>query len=518
MIRLSRLMECLLLLGAGCVVPSLDDLCPKEVILAYPDEDGDGHGAAGAEGRLVCGRVPKGYSTVADDCDDRPGVGVLVHPGVAEVCDGVDNDCDGLTDEGLMRDFYADRDGDGVGAGDAVSACVPPPAHVALAGDCDDNDAERGPGRFEVLDGKDNNCSGTTDEALFSAGESHAVALRQDGTLLAWGCNDWGVLGDGTTLSREVPAAVPGLTRVIAVAAGRYHTVALSQDGTVWTWGNNEWGQLGLGEAAPTTRGPTQVPGLAEVTAISVGLAHSVALRRDGTVWAWGHNVNGEVGDGSNVNRFSPVQVIGVSNVVAVAAGAIHTVALQRGGTVWSWGFNGNGQLGDSTGENRSVPGRVWGLTEAKTVDSHGDHTVALMRDGTVWAWGRNNWGQLGDGTATLRLTPVQVAIPEGVFAVFGGGDHTVALGRDGSVWAWGSNERGQLGIGTASGSRMPVRVYGIGEVVSIAAGWSNTLAVQRDGTFWAWGRNQCGQIGDGTMLDRTVPTSVPILDYSMGD
>jgi|GEM_PF-4078743 len=518
MLRMSWLMGCLLLLGAGCVVPSLEDLCPNGGILVYPDADGDGHGAAGAEGRRVCGRVPAGYSTVADDCDDRPGVGALFHPGAAEVCDGLDNDCDGLRDEGVTSDFYADWDGDGVGAGEAVQACVPPPSHVARSGDCDDNDAERAPGRFELLDGKDNNCSGTIDEALFASGKHHAVTLRQDGTLLAWGCNDWGALGDGTTISREVPAEVPGLTRVIAVAAGSYHTMALRQDGTVWTWGNNQWGQLGLGDEAPSTMEPTQVPGISEVTAISVGLTHSVALRRDGTVWAWGYNASGELGDGSNVHRFTPVQVIGVSNVVAVAAGAIHTVALRSDGSVWSWGFNENGQLGDGTMESRSVPGEVWLMPEAAAVDSHGDHTVALMRDGTVWAWGRNNWGQLGDGTTIDSPEPVQVAILEDVTAVFGGGDHTVALGRDGRVWSWGSNEWGQLGTGTTRSSRTPVRVYGVGEVVSIAAGWSNTLAVKWDGTFWSWGRNQCGQIGDGTLSNRRSPTPVPTLNYSMGD
>ncbi|MCP3097865.1 hypothetical protein LZ198_03135 [Myxococcus sp. K15C18031901] len=630
MTRIAWLTGALLLLGTGCVVPTF--LCPEAVIQVYPDADGDGHGAVGSQGREVCGSVPQGYSKVADDCDDQPGAGARRHPGAEEVCDGLDNDCDGQVDEGLsgvaevcdgldnncdgrvdeglssaeevcdgvdndcdgqvdeglsgiaevcdgidndcdgqvdeglsgvaevcdgldndcdgqvdeglagveevcdgvdnncdgrvdegvMKTFYPDKDGDGVGAGAPVLACFPPTAHVAVAGDCDDNDSRRAPGKFERLDGLDNNCSGTVDEAFFSAGDEHAVALRQDGTLLSWGCNTSGGLGDGTTVSREVPMAVPGLSQVIAVATGRYHTVALKQDGTVWTWGSNTWGQLGLGTSVSSASVPSLVPGLTEVMAISAGLSHSMALKRDGTVWTWGYNASGQLGDGTLTHRFKPLRVTGLSDVVSISAGSSHSVALLRDGMVWTWGENGEGQLGDWMMEDRPVPGEVWGLMGGVTaVDSHGDHTLALRWDGTVWAWGRNDSGQLGNGTnMPVEEGAAQVLIPTGVefTAVFGGGRHSVALDRDGNVWVWGSSAFGQLGSGSSSSRWKPMQLTGVADVVSLAAGGSNTLAVKRDGTFRAWGRNQCGQVGDGTKVDRTVPTEVPALNYSMGN
>lgn len=529
MIRMSWMMGFLLLAGTGCVVPSLEELLGPEQqapdagcaasasIQVFPDVDGDGYGAAGAVAQSVCGAVPAGYSKVAEDCDDRFGIGARAHPGGVEVCDQTDNDCDGQVDEGLpLTDFYPDRDGDGVGAGVALKACAPPLAHAARSGDCDDDDPERSPSQFERLDGKDNNCSGAVDEALFSAREYHAVSMRPDGTLLAWGDGEWGALGDGTTTSHDLPARVRNLTGVIAVAAGTFHTVALRQDGSVWTWGSNQWGQLGLDESSVMELVPRQVQSLTEMTAVSSGLAHSVALKKDGTVWAWGFNATGELGDGSTDHRPLPVKVQNLSDVVAAVAGSIHSVALKRDGSVWAWGFNENGQLGDGTTLNRLLPVRVKGLTDIAAIASHGDHSVALQRDGTLWVWGKNELGQLGDGTTTARTLPVKVSIPGGVASVLGGFNHTVALSRDGTVWSWGSNGGGQLGNGSTRDSPVPVRAQGLADVVSVSAAFAQTFAVRRDGTVWAWGSNAWGLIGDGTKVDRVVPVRVPVLDYPM--
>jgi len=347
---------------------------------------------------------------------------------------------------------------------------------------------------------------GLTESAFVSAGGGHTVALRADGTVWAWGLNTSGQLGDGTTAGwRSTPVQVQGAVYVVAAAAGYGHAAVLCGDGTVWTWGGNYFGQLGDGTTAGRTT-PAQVPGLTDVAAASAGYSHTVALRRDGTVWAWGWNSDGQVGDGTTANRSTPVQVPGLSDVVGVTAGDSYTVALRRDGTVWTWGSNYSGQLGDGTTTDRTTPLQVPGLSDVAGVEAGGRHTVALRRDGTVWAWGGNRYGPLGDGTTTDRTTPVQVPGLTDVAAVAAGLEHTVALRRDGTVWAWGWNRYGQVGDGFTDNRTTPHQARGLTDVVAVGAGDGHTVALRRDGTVWAWGGNSSGQLGDGTLVRRLTP------------
>ena len=249
------------------------------------------------------------------------------------------------------------------------------------------------------------------------------------------------------------------LTGVVAIATGDGHTVALKQDGTVWTWGLNASGQLGDGTQFNHRTTPAPVPGLSGVAVIVAGYDHTLALKQDGTVWAWGNNSYGQVGDGTTVDRTTPVQVPGLSGVVALAAGYRHSLARRPDGTVWAWGGNFSGQLGDGTTIDRGTPAPVPGLTGLVAVVARARHSLALKQDGTIWAWGRNHLGQLGDGTSTNRSTPVQVAGLTGVASIAAGELHTVALKPDGTVWAWGGNVLGQLGDGTAAHQFTPVLV-----------------------------------------------------------
>ena len=264
-----------------------------------------------------------------------------------------------------------------------------------------------------------------------------------------------------------------------------------------------------------------QGPSHGSVASVSAGTFHTCALTTEGGVMCWGANGNGQLGDGSSVERrTSPVNVAGLANgVVAVSAGELHTCALTGSGRVKCWGENGNGQLGDGTTTDRSTPVDAVGLAEGVVAISTGTiHTCALTTSGGVRCWGRMLLGPLsvqeralGTGMARDIKTAEQVEdLTTGVIAVSSGTLHTCALSTSGGVKCWGYNREGQLGDGTKTDSGTPVDVSGLSRgVVSISAGWKHTCAVTSDATVKCWGWNNGGQIGDGTVTDRTTPTAV---------
>lgn len=191
----------------------------------------------------------------------------------------------------------------------------------------------------------------------------HALAIVGDGTVRAWGRNDSGQLGDGTSADRTAPVEVAGLATVTSVGAGGTHSVAVTADGRVWTWGDNRFGQLGSGEEGVRSRArAAPVASLGGFVSVRAGGAHVVALRGDGTVWTWGNNGRGQLGDGTTVTRRAPVQVSSLSGVVQVAAGATHTLAVTADGTVWAWGSNHKGQLCSGTSLDSPRPQAVSGF------------------------------------------------------------------------------------------------------------------------------------------------------------
>jgi alpha-tubulin suppressor-like RCC1 family protein len=206
------------------------------------------------------------------------------------------------------------------------------------------------------------------------------------------------------------------------------------------------------------------------ITAITRGNWHSLALTSDGTVWAWGRNSWGQLGNGTWNNSNVPVQVSGLTGITAIAAGAAYSLALKSDGTVWTWGDNGDGQLGNRTWDNSNLPVQVSGLTGITTIAAGDSHSLALKNDGTVWAWGYNRHGQLGNGTNKDSNVPVQVSGLTGITAISAAGDsHSIALKNDGTIWAWGDNGDGELGNGTNKDSNVPVQVSGLIGVTTIA-------------------------------------------------
>jgi len=295
-----------------------------------------------------------------------------------------------------------------------------------------------------------------------------------------------------------------------AAAAGGSHSLALKADQTVWAWGANSSGQIGDGTTTQRLT-PVQVSGLMTVIAIAAGLNHSLALKADGTVVAWGANGSGQLGDNTIVQKTSPVAVSGLSGVVAIAAGTNHSLALKSDGSVVAWGSNSNGQLGDNSTTQRLTPVPVSSLSSVATIAAGSDHSLALKTDGTLAAWGANASGQLGDGSYTQRLTPVPVGSLSGVSSVTAGTAFSAALRANGMssgvTWAWGTNSSGQLGDGTTVSWN--TQVSGAGDVVLLATGEAHVLAFKQDGSAWAWGLNNHGQIGDGSTAQRTTPTRI---------
>jgi alpha-tubulin suppressor-like RCC1 family protein len=430
-----------------------------------------------------------------------------------------------------------------------------------------------------------------------ASGYSHTLALLSDGTVQAWGDNYWGQLGNGTRTDSTTPVWVcaPGrtncatdptarLTGVTAIAAGgNRDTLARLWDGTVLAWGSNANGQLGDGTMDYRTT-PVWVcaPGrtncatdptarLTDVTALSTGGKHNVAVRWNGAVVAWGSNEYGQLGNGTRTDSATPVWVCApdhtdcaddpaarLSGVTTLGVGLYHTVAALRDGTVLAWGDNSIGQLGDGTKDSRTTP--VWVCngrnpwhadcandpaarlnTDVIALSAGSYHTLALLRNGTVLAWGSNANGQLGIGVlndSTIPLwvicTPDQTTCDPrhtarltGVIALGAGTSYSAALRQDGTVLTWGSDNGGQLGNGGGSDRSIPGWVCAQGRisdcstfpdsrlagVAVLSAGSGHSAAILGDGSIVAWGSNDYGQLGNGTTDSSSNPVPVVKLD-----
>src|SRR5262249_22142232 len=306
---------------------------------------------------------------------------------------------------------------------------------------------------------------------------------------------------------------LPSRAAAETVAAGANHTVLVKPDGTVWTWGYNGTGQLGDGTQTQRAT-PVQVTTLVNIVAVAAGANHTLALDSSGTVWAWGYNFYGQLGDNSTTMRTSPVVVGDLPNVIAIAAGTSHSVALGADGSVWTWGRNDQGQLGnDNLAITQSnVPLLISSPGTATAIAAGRNHTLTVRTGGELWGWGANGSGQLGDTTTTTpRSSPVRAAGITGAIAAAGGNAHSVVLLSNGQVWATGDDSSGQLGDNGSTNRSTMAQVAGVPLASAMAAGLSFTSVRTQAGQEWRWGGGTPGQIGDGAGATVRTPVKTNI-------
>ena len=357
--------------------------------------------------------------------------------------------------------------------------------------------------------------------ANYFGGTGNDLVLHwADTRIAAWGLNNYGQIGDGTTLLKTTPVAVDdsGLLAgktVFDVSGGYLHTLALCSDGTVAAWGYNVHGQLGNNGSAASRVPAAVTPGGAlagkTVVAISAGAYHNLALCSDGTLVAWGYNNYGQLGTGDTQARRTPVIVpplgaLAGKRVTAIAAGSYHSLALCSDGSLVGWGYNDEGELGDGTTTRRMIPvaadhGGALAGKKVAMIRSGQYHSLALCTDGSVVSWGYNPRGQLGDGGTANRLSPVDVTgsgalAGRTVVDLAAGGSHGLALCSDGTAAAWGHNHRGQLGSAGGGQSALPQLVTHAISTRRVTAGSFHSMALAGDGSLSAWGDSANGQLG----------------------
>jgi hypothetical protein len=333
---------------------------------------------------------------------------------------------------------------------------------------------------------------------------------------MTWGMNSEGQLGDNTQTSRSSPVQTItyGANWKSVACDGEGFNAAIKTDGTLWTWGRNYLGQLGDNTSYNSSKSsPVQTIAFGtNWKQVSCGYGHAAAIKTDGTLWTWGQNYYGELGDNTIIMKSSPVQTVaGGTNWKQVSCGDFdaHTAAIKTDGTLWVWGKNNQGQLCDNTTTNRSSPIQTITFgTNWMQVSCGNSTTAAIKTDGSMWSWGLGTSGQLGDNTILSKSSPVQTITRGTNWKQVAAGYITAAIKTDGTLWTWGSNYAGCLGDNTIENKSSPVQTVAFGtNWKQVAASNFVTAAIKTDGTLWCWGRNNYyGQLGDNTTTNKSSP------------
>jgi alpha-tubulin suppressor-like RCC1 family protein len=328
--------------------------------------------------------------------------------------------------------------------------------------------------------------------------------------LWVYGRNTNGLLADNSQTHRSSPVqTVAGGTNWVQTASSPNGGAGIKNDGTLWTWGSNSNGIVGDNTATHRSSPVQTVAGGTDWKFVTLGWLYAIALKTNGSLWAWGQNTDGQHGRSDTTGRSSPIQEITNGIWSVASAGNYHTSGIKNDGTLWTWGRNTNGQLGVNDVTHRSSPTQVGSLTSWTKVSNGGHHTMALQNNGTLWSWGfAGASSRIGTGDATHRSSPVQTISGGTNWKLIAAGAYnSAAIKTDGTLWVWGSGAQGQIGDGSAAGKNSPTQTIAGGTNWKIVAcGRYNVYGIKTDGTMWGWGNNSFGQIGTNDQTHRSSP------------
>eukprot|EP01025_Chloroclados_australasicus_P025419 TRINITY_DN2539_c0_g1_i1.p2 TRINITY_DN2539_c0_g1~~TRINITY_DN2539_c0_g1_i1.p2 ORF type:complete len:402 (-),score=54.71 TRINITY_DN2539_c0_g1_i1:677-1882(-) len=359
-----------------------------------------------------------------------------------------------------------------------------------------------------------------------ACGSAHSAALIDNGMVLTWGRGEDGQLGHGDAEDRTTPTVVAGLTDVkpqSIVCGAEFMAILCADEPQVYSWGWGDFGRLGHGNNEDSLI-PRPLPffqGI-RIQQVCCGDSHTVIVTKEGELYTFGRNQNGQLGLGHNFDQFNPnlVSSLQKKKIKEAACGAEHTIAVAEDGEVFGWGWGQYGNLGDGERHDRWQPTQVQGLTGVKLqqISCGWRHNLALSQDGIMFVWGWNKYGQLGTGDNQDRPTAVPVAQGIGkVCLIAGGWRYSMCVDDDGNVYAWGWNKFGQLGLGHSRSCVSPQIVPALQEhnIQLLACGWRHSMAIAGNGDFYVWGRGSYGRLGLGNEDDQLVPVQMDLLSTS---
>ena len=330
----------------------------------------------------------------------------------------------------------------------------------------------------------------------------------------AIGYNANGQLGDGTAFDAQITRAISFVNEYAKVSAGERNTLFIKTNGTMWSCGRNV-GAIGNGSFADVSvTPPVQIGTGFTWTDVSCGYQYGLAVRQDGTLWAWGRtDNNGSLGDGTTTASASPIQIGTDTNWSKVYAGELHSMAIKTNGTLWAWGTNAWGYLGDGTQTSRNSPVQIGAGTDWASIALGDRHSLGIKTNGTLWAWGYNDQGQVGDGTSgNFRTSPVQIGTATNWKSVAAGYFHSIGLKTDGTLWSWGYGANSALGQGNTTTYLVPTQIGTATDWDILASSKGSTNhhhAVKTSGAIYGWGANNNYNLGDGTSTLRAAPVLI---------